>query len=218
MKKQIKCAVFDLDGTLVNTITDLGRACDILLRRHGFDYNWSERDYKGFVGSGARVLVKKAFKGVLSDKELDSIYNEFKPLYTKIMLDNAIAYDGVKEQLTILKNNGVKLCVVTNKPEISAEKMVKHLFGDTMFDVIIGARDGVPVKPDPTAVLNALKAVDCKCDEALYFGDSDVDMLTAKNANIKAVGVTWGYRSVDTLKQYSPSAIIDDINSISKLF
>lgn len=213
----IKCAVFDLDGTLVNTIDDLADACRILLKKYNFEKQWTIEDYTRFVGNGAKILVKRAFDNTLDDETLSARYEEFKPLYDSIKLNNAYAYDGIKQQLDILKQKGIKLCVVTNKPNVAAVGMVEHIFGKGYFDVIIGCVDGVPVKPDPTSTLGALKSVGCKPSEAIFFGDSEVDIRTAKNANIEAVGCSWGFRSFETLFAENPSIIIDEPKYISKL-
>ncbi len=217
MDRKIKCAVFDLDGTLVNTIDDLGNTCDFLLKKYGYKYEWSTADYKKFVGNGAKKLVERAFGGKLNTSELERIYGEFKEIYEKTMLDNAYAYDGIKEQLDILKDKGLKLCVVTNKPNKAAKGMVEHIFGKGYFDFISGVVDGKPTKPDPYSTLLALESVGCNADEAIYFGDSNVDMKTARNAGIEAVGVTWGFRSFEELFAEHPSVIIDEPKYISKL-
>jgi phosphoglycolate phosphatase len=218
MSSKIKCAIFDLDGTLVNTIDDLGIACDILIKKYGFDAKWTKDDYKRFVGSGAKKLVSRAFNNTLDDTTLVDRYNEFKKIYNDIKLDNAHAYDGIVEQLDILKNNGIKLAVVTNKPDESAKGMVEHIFGENYFDVIIGCVDGVPTKPDPATTNMALEQMNCSSKEAIYFGDSEIDMQTAQNANVEAVGCSWGYRSFETLFKENPSIIIDEPKYISKLF
>lgn len=215
---KIKCAVFDLDGTLVNTIDDLAGACETLLKKYNFEKSWSIEDYTRFVGNGAKKLVKRAFDNTLDEETLNARYEEFKPLYDSMKLNNAHAYDGICEQLNILKQKGIKLCVVTNKPNVAARGMVEHIFGKDLFDYIIGCVDGVPVKPDPTTTLRAIKSVGCKPSETIFFGDSEVDMRTAKNADIEAVGCSWGYRSFETLFAEHPSIIIDDPKYISKLF
>ncbi|MGN0528873.1 MAG: HAD family hydrolase [Eubacterium sp.] len=213
-----KCAIFDLDGTLVNTIDDLAGACEILLKKYNFSAQWSLDDYKKFVGNGAKLLVKRAFDNTLSDDELSERYEEFKIIYNKIKLDHAYPYEGIIEQLKILKEQGIKLCVVTNKPDTAAKGMVEYIFGKGFFDVIIGAVDGVPKKPNPANVLKALDTVNCRAKDSLYFGDSDVDMITARNAGIEAIGVSWGFRSFAELFAQHPSAIIDEPKYISKLF
>lgn len=214
----IKCAVFDCDGTILNTITDLGNACDFLIGKYGFCAKWSEDDYKQFVGNGMKKLVERAFKHTLSESELEERLKEFKAYYNEHMLDNTRPYDGIAEQLKILKDKGIKLCVVTNKAEPEAIRIIEMLFGKGTFDIIIGQRDNMPVKPDPAGVFEALKEVGCTPEEALYFGDSNVDIKTAENAKIKAVGVTWGFRSYDELSALSPFKIIDKTEDISKMF
>ena len=209
---------FDLDGTLVNTIDDLAGATEILLKKYNFEANWSLDDYKKFVGNGAKKLVERAFDHTLDEQTLNDRYEEFKIIYDEVKLDHAHAYDGIKEQLQILKDMGVKLCVVSNKPDIAAHGMVEHIFGKGFFDYITGCIDGLPTKPDPTTTLRALSAVDCKPTEAIFFGDSEVDMRTAKNANIEAVGCSWGFRSFETLFAEHPSVIIDETSYISSLF
>lgn len=218
MSSKIKCAVFDLDGTLVNTIDDLGAACNKLIEKYGFNAQWNEEDYKKFVGSGAKKLVSRAFKESLDDETLELRYQEFKTIYNDIKLNNAHAYDGITEQLDMLRQKGIKLAVVTNKPDEAAKGMVEHIFGRNYFDVVIGCVDGVAVKPDPATTNMALNAMGCTPKEAIYFGDSEVDMRTAHNAGIEAVGCSWGFRSFETLFKENPSIIIDAPEYISKLF
>ena len=214
----IKCAIFDLDGTLVNTIDDLGLATDYVLEQYGKEKKWTMSDYRMFVGNGAKKLIERAFEHTLSPDELEKAYEMFKVKYQEILLDHAHIYDGIKEQLDILKQKGIKIAVVTNKPHQSAVKMVEILFGEGYFDLITGAKDDTPKKPDPTTTKEALKALDCKASEAIFFGDSDVDVKTAKNAGIEAIACSWGFRSVESLLAQSPSAIIDEPKYISKLF
>lgn len=215
---KIKCAVFDLDGTLVNTIDDLAAACEILIHKYEYDAHWSMDDYKRFVGNGAKKLVFRAFGASLDENTLNDRYAEFKVLYNKMKLDHAHVYDGIKEQLEILKQKGIKLCVVTNKPDQAAKGMVEHFFGEDYFDAVVGAQDDVPIKPNPQTTNMALKIVGCKANEAIYFGDSEVDMQTAHNAHIEAVGCSWGFRSFSVLFKENPSVIIDSPDYISKLF
>lgn len=214
----IKCAIFDLDGTLVDTIDDLAGACNILLEKYGFDAHWTLDDYKRFVGNGAKKLVSRAFGESLDDDTLEQRYAEFKALYDEIKLDHTHAYSGLVEQLDILKEKGIKMAVVTNKPDVAAKGMVEHIFGKDYFDYIVGCVDGVPTKPDPTTTKMALKALDCKASEAIYFGDSEVDVRTAKNANIECVACSWGFRTFETLFKENPEIIIDEPRYISKLF
>ncbi len=217
MKNKIKCAVFDLDGTLVNTIDDLKISCDTVLKEYGRDYNWGVEDYKRFVGNGLKKLVERVFDHTLSEDELENAFRKTSAIYSEIKLDHAHPYDGIKEQLALLKEKGIKLAVVTNKPEKAAKEMVYKLLGENTFDFIAGAKDGVPHKPAPDSTLGALKELGCTPDEAVYIGDSNVDMQTARNANIKSIGVLWGFRSKQELEKENPYIIIDNPEKISKI-
>ncbi|MCC8072764.1 MAG: HAD-IA family hydrolase [Clostridiales bacterium] len=210
----IKCALFDLDGTLVNTIDDLAFAVDKVLEQYGREKKWSLDDYKSFVGNGAKKLLERAFENTLDENQAEKTYELFKQEYNKVLVDHAFLYDGIKESLDELKQKQIKLAVITNKPHSSAVLMVETLFGKDYFDIITGSAG----KPDPTKVNEALTLLGCKASEAIFFGDSDTDILTAKNANVEAVGCSWGFRSFECLFSASPSVIIDKASYIPKLF
>lgn len=214
----IKFALFDLDGTLVNTADDLGRATSFVLRKFGRPADWTREDYISFVGNGARKLLDRAFEHQLSDEELDEALELFKTEYNRILLDNAYVYDGLKDELDIIKSRGTGIAVITNKPHKSAVIMAEALFGKGYFDIIIGAEEDKPKKPDPYSTLKALDYFNAKPEEALFFGDSDVDVYTARNAGIKAVACSWGFRSRESLISASPDVLIDTPKNISKLF
>lgn len=214
----IKAALFDLDGTLVNSAEDLGRATASVLESYGVEAKWTKEDYISFVGNGARKLLDRAFEHKLSDEELTKALELFQEKYNEMLLDNAYVYDGVREALDKIRKMGVKLAVVTNKPHKCAVKMVETLFGKDYFNVIIGATEDVAKKPDPYTANLALKKLDCPPGEAIFFGDSDVDIYTAKNAGIESVGCSWGFRSFECLFSASPSVIIDSPDYIPKLF
>ncbi len=214
----IKCAIFDLDGTLVDTVEDLGRACDFVLLEFGITPKWSTDDYRKFVGNGARMLLDRAFEHKLGDSELDKAFEMFKSKYDEILTDNAYIYDGITQALDEIKGKGIRLAVVTNKPHRSAVLMLENLFGKNYFDIIIGAEEDKPKKPDPYSLNLALERLDCKASQAIYFGDSDIDVKTAENAGVEAVACSWGFRSFESLLSASPSVIIDSPSYIPKLF
>lgn len=213
----IKCAIFDLDGTLVDTSVDLGRATAYVLEQFGREAKWTDADYRKFVGNGAKKLIERAFENTLSEEEVNKALDMFKVKYNDILLDNAYVYEGIKEALDTVKQRGVKLAVVTNKPHKSAVKMVETLFGKDYFELITGAHESIAKKPDPFTTMETLKKLGVKPSEAIFFGDSDVDVLTAKNAGVEAVGCSWGFRSFECLLSAAPSAIIDEPKYISKL-
>ncbi|MCR5207837.1 MAG: HAD-IA family hydrolase [Eubacterium sp.] len=213
-----KCAVFDLDGTLIDTITDLRNACEAVMNNHGFKAEYTDDDYKRFVGNGIRKLVDRAFRESLDAETLDLYLSEFLEYYSAHSLDNTRPYSGISEQLKLLKERGIKMCVITNKAEPAAVNIIEKLFGEGVFDLIVGQRDGLPTKPAPDGVRLALKELGFTPDEALYFGDSNVDMQTAINAGVDAVGVLWGFRSYGELSQYKPACLINNPDEISGLF
>ena len=214
----IKCVIFDLDGTLVNTIDDLGLACDYLLEKHGKELKWTIDDYKNFVGNGAKLLVDRAFEGTLDEDELEELYQQFKVKYDEIKLDHAHAYDGIKKVVSILKENKIKLAVCTNKPDVAAKGMVNDIFGKDLFDIVCGAVDTLPKKPDPTIAKCIIKELKVSPNECVWIGDSSVDIETAKNLGCKSFGVTWGFRSFEHLFKACPTLILNEPKEILKIF
>ncbi len=214
----VKCAIFDLDGTLINTIEDLGDAGNYTLKHYGIDDAWSYDDYKYMVGNGNRKLVERVFRGRIPAEQLEEAYRVFMEYYDRNKLNKTRPYDGIKDAIDTIKEKGIKVAVCTNKVQASAIGILDHFFGENYFDAIIGQVDGVPTKPDPAMLRRALDALGCTAQEAVYFGDTSVDMQTAKNAGIEAVGVTWGFRKFDELFKEEPSVIIDDPSYIPKLF
>lgn len=214
----IKCVIFDLDGTLVNTIEDLGLACDYLLEKQGRELKWTIDDYKNFVGNGAKLLVERAFEGELSANELEEQYQQFKIKYNEIKMEHAHAYEGIKEVVSILKENNIKLAVCTNKPDVAAKGMIKDIFGSDMFDIVCGAVDDLPKKPDPTIAKSIIKELKVTPNECVWIGDSSVDIETAKNLGCKSIGVTWGFRSFEHLFKAYPTLILNEPKEILKIF
>lgn len=200
----IKCALFDLDGTLADTVVGLGRATAYVMEHYGLKPHWTEGDYRRFVGNGARLLLDRAFEHRLSDLELDRALELFVKKYNENLLDNAVLYDGVMESLDAVKSKGIKIGVVTNKPHTSAVTMTDRLFGSGYFGFVTGSVEGKSKKPDAYFANLALASLGCKADRALFFGDSDVDVMTAKNAGIKSVACSWGFRSRESLEAVSP--------------
>lgn len=193
------CAIFDLDGTLLNTIEDLAIASNYALELEGYPTHEVEK-YKHFVGDGRYKLIERILPEDKKDKEtLNRVVASFDEYYGKHMLDKTKPYDGIIEMLDKLHDAGVKLAVVSNKPDKFAGDVVKTFFGDR-FDVVFGHRDGYLTKPDPTAVLDVMKCLGFDKDECIYIGDSNVDIMTAKNAQVKSIGVIWGFRGEEELK------------------
>lgn len=213
----VKCVIFDLDGTLVDTIDDLGLACDHLLRQKGITPEWTKDDYKKFVGNGARLLVQRAFGDTLTEDELDRQYELFKKIYGEIMLCNAYVYEGMAEVVDSVRKAGIRLAICTNKPNAAAEKIAEHFFGEDTFSMVCGATDGLPKKPDPTIANEIIKTLGIKASDCVWVGDSAVDIETAENLGCECIAVTWGFRSRESLLERDPSYIVDSPKDILKI-
>ena len=202
-----KVAIFDLDGTLLNTLKDLADACNFALRSHGFSEHQID-EYKYFLGNGVYKLVERALPMDKKDGEtVDKVLTEFKKYYEKHKSDFTKPYDGIEELLIALKETGIKTAVVSNKPHEFAVEIVERYFAKS-FDIVFGKREGYLAKPDPTTVIETLNYFKCKKEEAVYIGDSDVDMFTGKNAGLFSIGVAWGFRGARELSAAGANKIV----------
>jgi phosphoglycolate phosphatase len=210
-KKVMKRAVlFDLDGTLLDTLEDLADSGNAVLLAHGFEAH-SVGDYRTFIGDGMGKLVERIFPpGTVEDPSvLGQRLLEYMAAYNDRWRNKTRVYDGITELLVHLAGRGVKTGVLTNKAHPFAVKCVDAFFGDHPWDVVLGQREGVPRKPAAAGANDALLAMGVHSDEALFVGDSAVDMQTAVNAGIKAVGVSWGFRGREELVANGAAVVID---------
>lgn len=201
----IKAAVFDLDGTLTNTLKDIAAAMNRSLRLHGLP-EFQVDEYRYLVGDGAKVLAQRA---VRDRQELaESVRREYQAYYQEHTLDTTQPYPGIPELLQALTERGIQVCVLSNKPHADTCGVVRHFFPEIPFAQIRGQVEGVPVKPDPTGALLIARALGLKPEEFVYLGDTNVDMRTALNAGMHPVGVTWGFRPVEELAQAGAEHLI----------
>lgn len=192
-----KMVIFDLDGTLLNTLDDLANAGNYALSKFGFPIHDVEK-YKYFVGNGIPKLIERILPNEHKKTAFVTVYNEFNSYYTHHMNDRTKPYDGVLEMLAELKRNGIISVVVTNKAAEFAEDIVKNYFGD-LIAATYGSIEVFPKKPDPYWVNKAVADFDIEKNQIIYVGDSGVDMETAKNADLLSCGVTWGFRTAEEL-------------------
>lgn len=190
---KFKAVIFDLDGTLINTIEDLANATNYMLRN--FNYPTHEvKAYKMMVGNGMKKLVQRALpEEKRQEPHLTECLNIFLDYYNLHSTDKTVAYDGMIATIEKIKAAGFKIGVVTNKAEGSAKAILAKLYPD-VFDVIVGQREEFPTKPDPSSTLYAMKVLQVKPNECLFVGDSGVDIQTAVNSGAYPVGVLWGFR------------------------
>lgn len=192
-----RAAVFDLDGTLVNSLQDLADSANELLMAYDRPMHPAAA-YRYFVGNGSRKLMERILPDV-SQEMIDEALERYKEIYARRMLRTTAPYEGIPELLAGLRALGVRLGVCTNKHRSAAESIVGTLFPADTFDIVIGDRPNVPRKPDPANVYAALDVIGVKPEEAVYLGDSGVDMQTAVRAGTLPVGVLWGFRERDEL-------------------
>lgn len=210
----IKAILFDLDGTLIDSLDDLCDCANAALKKCGYAQRERE-EYKYFVGNGIPKMLSRASSETDAGK-IDILKAHFMELYSVHYADKTCAYDGMPELIAALKNKDLKIAVITNKMQEMADVVVKKLYGDA-FDIIFGKRDGVPAKPDPTAVFTVMSQLEVNPDECVFLGDSGVDILTAVNSGALPVGELWGYRKEDELLQNGARFIINSPSEFLKL-
>lgn len=206
--------IFDLDGTLLDTVADLANATNQALQQCGFPTHPVEAYYQ-FVGNGINKLFYRALPAEhRTEEEVQRIRSLFLPYYNVHNADCSRPYPGIVELLRTLQEEGVMLAVASNKYHEATLKLVHHFFPDIRFAAIYGQREGVPIKPAPDVVHDILHDTGLGAWQALYVGDSGVDMLTARHAEVESVGVTWGFRSEAELCEYGAVHIVHEANEV----
>lgn len=209
-----RLVIFDLDGTLLNTIADLAASTNQALRHFNYPEHPTEA-YRFFVGNGINKLFERALPEVeRTEQNVLRIRSRFIPYYDQHDTDFSTPYPGIPEVLEALQNRGIKLAVASNKYQSATERLITHYFPTLRFEAVLGQREGIPVKPDPTIVNDILQATGIAREEVLYVGDSGVDMQTALHAGVDAVGVAWGFRPHTELEPFHPLAIIDNAEDL----
>lgn len=211
-----KLCIFDLDGTLINSLEDLADSVNYVLKKYGLAAHKVEQ-YQYFVGDGLRILIQRASaqSGVfLPDVQIDQMKQEFDRYYRSHLLHKTKPYEGILDLLARLKRDRLKTAVLSNKPDEFVQVIVPNLFPARSFDLVLGQSAATPRKPDPTGVLQILKATGAKKEETLYIGDSSTDIRTANNAGVFSIGVTWGFRPREELEANGASVIVDSPKEI----
>lgn len=207
-------AIFDLDGTIADSIADLGDAVNYGLEVLGFPTH-TETEYKKFVGNGAMKLCERALPDGRKDLA-PKLHGLFKEYYSVHLLDNTKAYEGMRETMKRLSANGVKLAVATNKPEEAAKRIIAELLPDIEFVKILGGVDCRPKKPDAAIIRDILSAVP-DADRVWMIGDSNVDVQTGKNAGIPVIGCAWGFRGREELEDAGADFIAEKPEDIADI-
>ena len=189
--------IFDLDGTILDTLLDLAKAVNFAMRSKGYPER-TVNEVRSFIGNGIRVLIKRAVPQETEDKDYNEALEIFTKYYLEHIADYTKPYDGIVDVINELKGKGCKTAVVSNKAHFAAQAVVKDFFGD-IFDAVTGKKDEFPSKPEPDSLLYTIGLLGSEKEQCIYIGDSDVDVLTAHNAGLPCIGVTWGNRDEDVL-------------------
>lgn len=212
-----KLVIFDLDGTLLNTIHDLAQSTNFALAENGFPTH-EVAEYNYFVGNGINKLFERTLpEGERTEANIARIREKFLIHYDQHNADKSRPYEGIPELLETLDKRGILLAVASNKYQAATQKLVAHFFPQIHFAAIFGQREGVPTKPNPQIVEDILGITNIGINETLYVGDSGVDMQTALNSKVEACGVTWGFRPIEELEQFHPAHIVHTPGEILKL-
>ncbi|CAB5082245.1 Phosphoglycolate phosphatase (EC [Olavius algarvensis associated proteobacterium Delta 3] len=204
-----RAAVFDLDGTLLDTLADIGDTCNRVLEKRGFPVH-SLESYRYFVGEGARVLVKRALPdGAGTPGMIQQCLAEYLSEYLAIEHPRALPYDGIPDLLDNLSARGFRLAVLSNKSHPATVRCVTELLGGWTFDAVLGLRENVPRKPDPAGALEIAGKLAVAVNQCLFIGDTATDMHTATASGMIPVGVLWGFRPAEELRQAGARFLIE---------
>ncbi len=215
MMNNNKCVIFDLDGTLLYTLEDLKNSVNFALVKSGFKER-SLDEVREFVGNGIENLMRKSVPENTSENDFQTCFEDFKKHYKLHSEDNTKEYNGITEMLKTLKQNNVLLAVVSNKADFAVKTLCDKYFGG-LLNVAVGEREGIKRKPSPDSVNEVIKYLNVDKKNCFYVGDSDVDVKTARNAELKCIACTWGFRSVSVLEKENPEYIINNVKDILKI-
>lgn len=210
-----KLVIFDLDGTLLNTLEDLADSVNFALKMNNFKMR-SLSEVREFVGHGIRNLIERSVPDNTRSDLIDKTFIDFCQYYKEHSMDKTVPYPGIIDSLKILHDKGCLIAVISNKADFAVQNLCNHFFGENL-DYAVGAREGINKKPSPDAVFDCINHFGLdKCD-AVYIGDSEVDVETCKNAGIDGISVTWGFRTIETLRDAGAVNLASDCNEMLKI-
>lgn len=207
-----KAVIFDLDGTLLNTLDDLADATNHTLSVLGYPLRTRD-EVRSFIGNGVHKLLERSMPHGVSDEVHERAYSEFGVFYKEHCRDNTAPYEGISKLLKTLNERGFKLAIVSNKVDFAVKQLCAEFF-DGLMQAAVGDSDKTRTKPAPDMVMAALNELGVSADESVYVGDTDVDIETAKNAGMDCISVSWGYRTRAELESYGTKNIADTADDI----
>lgn len=199
--------IFDLDGTLLNTLNDLAMSTNHALRQNGMAER-SMDEVRSFVGNGVRRLIERAVEEGTDIETTNKVFADFKEHYMHHSLDTTCPYDGIMQLLKTLHEGGIRIAVVSNKLYAATRELCRHFFADTV-EVAIGEKEGINRKPSPDTVIEALRELGVDNSDAVYIGDSDVDIATARNSGMPCISVLWGFRNRSFLVSHGAETFVE---------
>ena len=214
-----KLAIFDLDGTLVDSIGSIANACNEALKENNLQERTIE-EYKYFAGDGALELVKRAVyaSGDVNYEKLDGVYEIYKNIFVKDCTKGVVPFKDIDKVLKELKEKGVKLAVLSNKPHERTLDVVDKIFGNNIFDMVLGYKNEETKKPNPYGALLIADKLNIDVKDCAYIGDTDTDIKTGKNANMYTIGVTWGFRDEKELTDNKADSIVNNVLDLLNYF
>ena len=210
-----KLAIFDLDGTILDTLEDLADAMNYALGEHGYPWRTIE-EVRRFVGNGIRKLIERAVPAGLAKEEIDRVHETFSAYYQQHCADKTRPYEGVLPLLERLRAAGCLTAVVSNKADAAVQPLCRRYYNG-LFDYAVGERTGIRRKPDTDSVQEVLRRLQVEAADAVYIGDSEVDIQTAKNAGLDSIIVTWGFRDRDYLESQGGRRFVDRPEEIEQI-
>ena len=204
--------IFDMDGTILNTLEDLADSLNATLRHFHYPEH-TIGEVCSFVGNGIRLLIERGVPKGLEVSEIDKVHAYFMTYYQEHCADKTKPYDGIHETIQKLREAGIKTAVVSNKADCAVKELAEQYF-EGMFDVAVGEREGILKKPAPDGVNDVLRQLGVARDRAIYVGESEVDVATAQNAQMDSLIVEWGFRKADFLKEHGAKLLISDPKEI----
>lgn len=211
----IDTIIFDLDGTLLNTLEDLRDSVNFVLSKQNYPLR-TLPEIRSFVGNGIRLLMERAVPENTDGETFEICFKDFCDYYKIHMEDKTAPYEGINEMLKKIKSEGFKTAIVTNKADFAAQDLCKRMFGDTI-DLVVGSSDDRPNKPAPDGVYYALEVLGSKLENTVFVGDADTDILTANNANLDSIGVLWGFRDREIIEKEGAKYIVSTVKDLENL-
>ncbi len=207
--------IFDLDGTLLDTLDDLMDSVNFALSKQGFPLR-NKMEIRSFVGNGIRLLMERSVPKNISKDVFEACFEDFCEYYKAHMEDKTAPYEHINEMLESVKKAGYKTAIVTNKADFAAQDLCKRMFGDNI-DLVVGSVDERPNKPAPDGTYYAIEQLESTLENTVFVGDADTDILTAKNAGLVSIGVLWGFRDREIIENAGAEYIVESVNDLENL-